>query len=89
MKTFRTNICSCPNCGHIFDSASAVKIEEAPKDGDLSVCVYCAAFLKFNPDLSLSLLSDEEFVELSYDNRKTLNNVRISLIKQRENKDGN
>ena len=43
----------CPYCSHTFNRASDLKQEPTPREGDFSVCIYCAGLLVFNADLSV------------------------------------
>ena len=46
----------CPQCGHAMDLASWAtnpKRGKAPKPGDLTVCIRCAAVLAFGGDMRL------------------------------------
>lgn len=52
----------CPKCQHKLDAATPIgeKEEVTPREGDISICINCAAWLSFNKDLSYSLLSEEK-----------------------------
>lgn len=53
MKTTRTPECKCPHCGHVIDSASYPKGNEAPSPLDYSVCIECGGLCRFDTDLTL------------------------------------
>lgn len=44
---------ACPACGSRLDAATAVREDARPDPGDVSVCVYCAAILRFDRELYL------------------------------------
>ncbi len=59
----------CPGCGAHLEGATGVKIgSEAgemppapvPKEGDITICCYCGALLKYGPSLSVLKTSEEE-----------------------------
>lgn len=54
----------CPACSRLTDTATGVEPGTTPSEGDLSVCFGCRAFLTFNPDLTLRLLSLLEIAQL-------------------------
>jgi len=66
MKTVHVDPPSrCPNCGGKLDAASEVfGGNAAPRPDDLSVCIHCATMLKFNDDLTVGLLTRDEFAQL-------------------------
>jgi hypothetical protein len=50
----------CPVCFYVFDRASNLEDEDAPKAGDFTLCINCSALLKFEPDMQLALSKLEE-----------------------------
>lgn len=45
---------ACPHCGAELDAAThAGPGEPQPKEGDVSVCLYCAGMLEYGPGLAL------------------------------------
>lgn len=60
-RTFETpGVSQCPCCRHELGMSTYVggKRDHAPpKPGDLTVCLYCAALLQFNPALGVVRLS--------------------------------
>ena len=76
---------NCPTCGHHVNGALAMQEgPEPPKQGDLSVCIKCAAIATYEADLSLRLLSGAEWDELSPELRQTLQETQ-SLIRSLPN----
>lgn len=54
----------CPRCHKEVDSAENFEDETlAPKEDDVTVCIYCQAVLQFNEDLSLREASTEAIAE--------------------------
>ena len=53
--TFRVPLCHCPHCGEKLDAASLFGKQKADRasPGDFSVCINCAAVLRFRDDLTL------------------------------------
>ena len=52
--TTRTPVSSCPACGKIIDALSRPVDDDAtPSPGDVTVCLYCAAVLIINTDLTV------------------------------------
>lgn len=55
----------CPNCKVVLDAATSVTSAEAkPNEGSISICMYCAAILRFDRQLDHVLLSVDELREL-------------------------
>lgn len=51
----------CPNCGvHVPATTPVDGPEHVPKPGDVSICVHCAAVMRFSAKLGLELLSAED-----------------------------
>jgi hypothetical protein len=61
MKTIYTHgDARCPKCKVKLTAASDPAGGGTPSAGDISVCVYCAAILVFNPELTMRLMSPDE-----------------------------
>jgi len=76
----------CPYCGYKMDCASGVDHNKHPTPRSLSICIMCGGFLKFNDQLSLEKLEDDEFQELPASVQRKLNLVRETVAKVHENK---
>lgn len=50
---------ACPACSSALDAASDLDGDDRPKEGDVSVCFYCAAVLQFDADLRLRVFEGE------------------------------
>lgn len=74
----------CPVCSHEFDSASGVSKPEAiPKPGDLSICIECTAFLRYDDAMDMRLLTAEEIVDLDASVRGELVRARKEIKEMR------
>ena len=74
----------CPLCEHALDRATMdPRNPDAlpPQPGDVSVCLYCAAFLVFTETLHMRSMSEAEFNKLSAEQQRYLNAVR-NFIRQ-------
>lgn len=57
----RVPLSACPCCGKEMDCASPVDgVQSKPVEGDLSVCINCAAVLQFDDKLMLKELTAED-----------------------------
>jgi hypothetical protein len=66
VPTWPTNQQSkCPRCGH--GAAEATGISEAPKEGDLAICISCLGLNIYQGDLSLRAPSPAEESEALQD----------------------
>jgi len=77
-KDFVVPAVGCPVCGKQLDRARAISTR-GPKPGDLSLCIYCTAVLRFNNDLTLRECTDEEFKGFPEDQQKFLEDVCSKL----------
>ena len=57
-------VCPCPECGANLDAASGAGHDEAPTPDDVTLCLYCGAWLAFAADLSLRALEPAEIETL-------------------------
>jgi hypothetical protein len=65
--TKRTNASArCPACDRGVDAAtSAEGLDATPKDGDFSICAYCASLLIFRADQTLRTATEHEIEEFN------------------------
>lgn len=67
----------CPHCGYPIDRASSAKGgANAPRPGDLSICLACAGILIFGDDLRSRALNDSELAELDPRDRMLVDTIR-------------
>ncbi len=58
----------CPNCGHMIDACTGLQGKESPDPGDVTICMYCGALLRYGEGLSLIKLSPENAKKLCDEN---------------------
>jgi hypothetical protein len=61
----------CLNCGQTLDGATSLETDNAPRAGDLSICIYCSHVAMFIEGGNLRELDDDERKEAFADNRVT------------------
>jgi len=68
-KSMRTTemIMRCPWCGKHLDRSSSVNCEEAPEEGDFTLCFGCGEWSVFASGMHLRKPDDEEFDEIGTD----------------------
>ena len=75
----------CPKCGHEMDRATGVSLDDEvvpkPEPGDSTICISCGEWLKFNGDLSLSRLTEEDIGMLSDEQFLLLQRIGSGLRK--------
>ena len=76
---------ACPVCQLKLDAATDLSGNGVPKEGDLTLCVGCASFLVFGPNLQLREMSMLEIAELPDEARIELQRMRkaIETVKAR------
>lgn len=70
----------CPQCGTVLDGATSLEGKFTPKPGDVTVCAYCATFLKYDEYLFLRILPEEEFAKLEKTEQDQLNAIRKFVV---------
>lgn len=71
--------CWCPKCGKRIDSATGVGHNKRPRPGDLSVCLYCGAYLQFDQLLAVELATDDVLAEADAETREWLRRAREAI----------
>ena len=74
--------CKCPKCSKTLDSATSTVDDDSikPEQGTVTICLYCAAVLEFDKDMTLIPIRGETTGMMSsYDLRK-LENARLNVI---------
>lgn len=74
----------CPVCFGQLDGASSIDKDDltAPKPGDVSFCIYCAAMLRFDSDMILviedrsEVMNDKKLKDMQEEIREFLRNVK-------------
>lgn len=59
-KSLRLNSGRCPCCDARLTGITPVDGALGPKNGDASICIYCAELLIFQADLSLRIMTPRE-----------------------------
>jgi hypothetical protein len=70
-KETRLEPSPCPYCGKMNDAASAPG-EQAPRPGDLGVCLTCASPLIYDDNLRTRALTEDDWRELTEENKEEL-----------------
>src|SRR5262245_41313896 len=80
MKTLtgRCPRCSAPLSGELLTHVGLPDV--APRAGDISVCLYCTAFLTFTNDLTRRELTTSDFIGLDAETRAELINARVRIL---------
>jgi hypothetical protein len=60
---------SCPSCGKKLNATNCVGADNAPSEGDFTVCMYCGHLMAFGKNLQLRELTDEEMIDIAGDAR--------------------
>jgi len=70
----------CPVCSSELDRATeAGSVDgDAPKSGDISVCLYCSSVLIFKDDLGIRLVKQEEIDGWDVEIKRLLGTVLIA-----------
>lgn len=80
----------CPSCSKDLSGATAVDGSDvAPRGGDITVCIYCSAALRFAADLSVLPLSKRELMALPYNERAEIVKARSFISWYNERKKRN
>lgn len=72
----------CPKCKSDLSGASNVSPGRvAPRDGDITVCIYCSTVLKFVEALSeLKCVSDEEINQIEKEQPGFKKNLKVAKV---------
>lgn len=63
-QTYDIDVSIC-TCGCAIKTATCLTEERGPKPGDLTVCIKCETILRFDENLKLHVVTDEEFSLMS------------------------
>lgn len=85
MNQFHLPTQLCPACGEALDAATNVTGTLQPEPGDVTVCIGCAAVLRFSADLKLKTIAIDS---LPQDNRgAVLRRVREGVLALKAERD--
>tara|TARA_R110000868_G_scaffold217359_4_gene467442 strand:+ start:375 stop:671 length:297 start_codon:yes stop_codon:yes gene_type:complete len=89
MKTHQDNKCS--NCGTALDAATSLQDEYSiPNEGDISVCAYCGQMGKYDSEMKITPLREDEIYKLLQDQPELVEPIReiqsvFAFIKHKQN----
>ncbi len=73
--------CRCPHCRATLDAASYFgNARLRPSAGDISICIYCAGFLRFGAGLVLEVLPMSDILALPPAVKREMVVARIAII---------
>ena len=75
----------CPDCGNRLSMASKMKGSGVPREGDVTICVFCASILFFDRGLFLRKATDSERADVlqrSPNTRRLLRAVVMGIQKR-------
>lgn len=81
METTRTPETQCPSCQCSIDAATALTEDVTPSPGDFTVCIQCAAILRFDRELHLKETVYHELKELDTEALEELALIRAVIAK--------
>lgn len=87
MSELLPNKDGCPVCFHRLDAATCATGDARPTPGDLTVCLYCTTFLRFDDHLRHVKLEEGEFSKLDAMERRTLVRARNLIRARNETRD--
>lgn len=68
----------CPKCGYTFDASAGN--DQAPGEGDFSICINCTSILRFGKGLILELASNKDFADAPLDFVEAIAQVRRAIL---------
>jgi len=77
--------CFCLRCGYVVDAAAPINKKRSgpPEPGDISLCLNCGGWLKWNDDMHLVLASaDEAYADLSVEKKAKLAMAQAVILKR-------
>jgi hypothetical protein len=69
----------CPTCAVELDCATPAEVDATPRDGDLTVCMYCGAVLIFTAELRQRPATPAELDSLPPKTRSLVDKVRAAI----------
>lgn len=67
----------CPCCGDIMNFAAHSSLRRELKANDYAICSHCRAFLRFDENMTIRELTQEEIVDMPA-------NIRSAMVRARE-----
>lgn len=85
IRTFVVKEASCPSCNRSFTRATN-EDDIPPCPGDLTICVFCEAFLEYTEDMGVRQITTEEYVDLLIEERRKLDKLLVVVKQIKESK---
>jgi RNase P subunit RPR2 len=60
MKSYRTELQACLDCGTLLDTATSAVHKHKPQPGMITICINCGHIMAFTTGLKFRKLTDEE-----------------------------
>ncbi len=79
MTTTKVAAQDCPKCGHMFDACSGIDHDHGPKPEDLTLCINCGAYLRFDTELRLLVFPEAQLLDLKDETRLLLARARNAI----------
>jgi len=73
MTAHRLPESECPSCGYRVDAASGISTDEAPKPGDVTLCMKCGQVMQFTATLGVRGVQPASIPGID---RATMRNIR-------------
>jgi hypothetical protein len=73
----------CPTCGKMLNAAMSVEGNHSPSPGMITVCVYCAEILTYDPAMRLQKPTVKEFLEIQLDSSWPLVERTVRMVKEK------
>jgi len=78
---------TCPKCGELLDGFTALEDRPELRDGDMSICIYCATILRIAVNaerVTLHEATPEEFLDMTAAQRGLLKRAQRYILKRLE-----
>lgn len=69
----------CPSCGYTVDHANGAFHNNAPKVGDISICIACGQLLFFDSQMRIRLPTTQEIEKLTKTERQIIARVVVAI----------
>lgn len=81
---------SCPHCGKLINTCTAVNSDDLPLPGDLTICIGCAGINRYGDDMALEAFPDVLIDTLDPEFREQLLDAQQMLreLKDKQKKTG-
>jgi hypothetical protein len=86
MTTHNVPVHRCINCGEVQEAATGINVEDAPGEGDVSICFKCGHIAIFNANMQLRNPTDAEMYELAGDKNIIDAQAALAMMKRLKGK---